>query len=492
MLRFKYVSFLIMVLLLNTGVLNKNNFFAAEISSVFGIGYAQPGLAGYYSEIGIKFTKVFAVPWGIIEPLPPKNGRHTYEWKRLDDLVKEYQSAGFDLQLTITSNSRWATKPLPDGKRPKTFIVTNAPKDEHWGDYAEFIQNIVERYDGDGKDDMPGLRSPVKYYEIETEAQHGILWRGTKEEYIRLLKTAYISAKKADPNTRIILSGFNFGDVFDDDPTEDQLDSRINKTEYTRRVMSFIKETLKASDFFDIVEFHNNRDYLGIIPTIKWIKGIMKKNGYDKPIWAGDATSAPWIVPTPFDVNPIRLMKDPEEIYNDLLDKSTKGHKEAVSWYRAEQSKLTIKKFITAIGAGLDRLIIETFTDAEHITENQPGLKGFRFQGMMDENRNPYPVYYAIRLLIKKIGETTSFKKLDLGNDIFGYSFSRNDLQIFILWSRGQAKSVQIRSNKEDLLITYPITEIDQTEPRTRNIKTKGGVVDLEVTDTPIFVEEIR
>lgn len=35
--------------------------------------------------------------------------------------------------------------------------------------YAAYVRRVVERYDGDGVDDMPGLRAPVRYWEVDNE-----------------------------------------------------------------------------------------------------------------------------------------------------------------------------------------------------------------------------------------------------------------------------------------------------------------------------------
>jgi len=38
--------------------------------------------------------------------------------------------------------------------------------------YRRFVLALVERYDGDGKDDMPGLKYPIKYWEASNEPSH--------------------------------------------------------------------------------------------------------------------------------------------------------------------------------------------------------------------------------------------------------------------------------------------------------------------------------
>ena len=36
-------------------------------------------------------------------------------------------------------------------------------------EYQDFVKQLVERYDGDGIDDMPGLKNPIKYWQIDNE-----------------------------------------------------------------------------------------------------------------------------------------------------------------------------------------------------------------------------------------------------------------------------------------------------------------------------------
>jgi len=36
-------------------------------------------------------------------------------------------------------------------------------------DYSRFVGAVIERYDGDGIDDMPGLRYPILHWEVFNE-----------------------------------------------------------------------------------------------------------------------------------------------------------------------------------------------------------------------------------------------------------------------------------------------------------------------------------
>ena len=57
------------------------------------------------------------------------------------------------------------------------------------------------RYDGDGIDDMPGLREPIKYWQVDNEPPHGL------RDYAGFLKITYRAIKEADPEAKVIIGG---------------------------------------------------------------------------------------------------------------------------------------------------------------------------------------------------------------------------------------------------------------------------------------------
>lgn len=92
---------------------------------------------------------------------------------------------------------------------------------------AAWVRSVVERYDGDGVEDMPGLVRPVLAWEMDNEPD--IHWRvlpdggvrdqekapfGTPEEYVRVLLAMSGAVRAADPDATILLGGmFNPGTV---------------------------------------------------------------------------------------------------------------------------------------------------------------------------------------------------------------------------------------------------------------------------------------
>jgi len=68
----------------------------------------------------------------------------------------------------------------------------NYDKPNNMTAFKRFIAKMVERYDGDGIDDMPGLLYPIKYYEIgnEPEGQTFGDSPGTYNDFMQTVKAA--------------------------------------------------------------------------------------------------------------------------------------------------------------------------------------------------------------------------------------------------------------------------------------------------------------
>ena len=53
-------------------------------------------------------------------------------------------------------------------------------------DYKNFLIKLVDRYDGDGLNDMPGLTKPIKYWDVMNEPEFDMLFKGSKEDFIEI------------------------------------------------------------------------------------------------------------------------------------------------------------------------------------------------------------------------------------------------------------------------------------------------------------------
>ena len=118
-----------------------------------------------------------------------------------DELVKKFQSSdapGLLLLLDIHN----------DNLNADANAIT-------YDQFYDYVYHIVERYDGDGYDDMPGLTRSVIYFEIGNEVDsanpahsHNL----SLENYVNnRLIPAYRAAKDANPNAVILNAGLAMG-----------------------------------------------------------------------------------------------------------------------------------------------------------------------------------------------------------------------------------------------------------------------------------------
>lgn len=124
------------------------------------------------------------------KPLPVNFDRH--------DAYVRYAQA-LNLHILFVVGTRGAEAKPVIGPQPPGMPANL----ERWTD---FVTRVIERYDGDGRDDMPGLRYPVRYWMIMNEPFYPRYWAGTIEEYLQAYLAARAAIKTADPEARVILS----------------------------------------------------------------------------------------------------------------------------------------------------------------------------------------------------------------------------------------------------------------------------------------------
>ena len=93
---------------------------------------------------GARWLRV-SVDWRQIEP--HNTTPDQYDWRHADRVLAAAQDACVHIIATHRSAPAWAAS-NPDGQIDRTNL----------DELAEYLTALVERYDGDGKDDAPGSR----------------------------------------------------------------------------------------------------------------------------------------------------------------------------------------------------------------------------------------------------------------------------------------------------------------------------------------------
>lgn len=216
----------------------------------------------------------------------------SFDFSETDDWVKRIQKNNVTLAPTIWPFADWdqaachsstcqvtqVDQFYPENKKDKEDISHGIPQSRcapcDYGAYKNFLGKIVERYDGDGLDDMPGLKIPIKYWEILNEPEMNsddlIFYKGTPAEYVEILKHSQVAIKSACPDCKIIQGGAaGAGD----------------KTElYWSKIFD-----LGGAQYFDIANIHfinyGDADTL----NVAGFKKLMTDRGINKPIWVTEA-----------------------------------------------------------------------------------------------------------------------------------------------------------------------------------------------------------
>lgn len=140
--------------------------------------------------------------------------------------------------------------------------------------YKNFLIKLVNRYDGDGMNDMPGLELPIKYWEILNEPEMNdpklTFYKGTPEEYVQILKSSKEAIKSTCSDCMIVQGGAAGIDKY--------------MLDYWKKIFD-----LGGADYFDIANIH----YIdfGDLTTlnVKEFKKLMDTKGVSKPIWVTEA-----------------------------------------------------------------------------------------------------------------------------------------------------------------------------------------------------------
>ena len=136
--------------------------------------------------------------------------RSGWDWRRADAWVAAVQAAGLDALVMIG--------PWP-GNATAGFTTAYVPTD--LPAYAAYVRRVVERYDGDGVDDMPGLQRKIRYWEVDNEPDlhnskppkngpqridPALFER--PDEYAAVLLASAQAIRQADPEAVVLSAGF--------------------------------------------------------------------------------------------------------------------------------------------------------------------------------------------------------------------------------------------------------------------------------------------
>ena len=454
--------FVVVLLLISGGFLIYKNYFSVENQTsptntkpvTLDPKKEATHLSKVAGEKSAYWMRGFDIVWNVIEPEKGK-----YSWEESDRMLTEFkdgQAEGAYHLSIIWPYANWDQKTchleekyLATGhlKRGGGDLYMGAPCD--MAAYSEFIQKVVERYDGDGKNDMPNLKIPVKHWEIinEPSMQGGStggagedlkFFVGTPKEYFEVLKTSYEAIKKADPQAKVLHAGM--------------AGMHKNFVEFWTPIFK-----LGAGKYFDIANIHSistTREQEDLY-VLKF-KEFLKKFGLaDKPIWVTEAQYG-------------ELQKKPEDT--------------------VEFDKLVARSSVFALAQGADKLfLIENWvTWGDENAFKPPEEEKEKKKPPPKMNLSGSSTHKVYLNLIDKIN---NFDKIEMikekytegkedwqgaTSQVGQYKFINGDESVYVLWGSTSVPS--------EITGVVTVTDIWGNKKEMNASK-------ITLTDSPVFVE---
>lgn len=482
-----------------------------------GVEYLQVGLAQPYADAGATWgkTRLEAFSWDGTEPAAPKGDEHTYDWRCTDGQVGQWQQAGVEhLQSYLQPESRWGSRGTQDLR----------PKAAREDDYSAWVGALIERYDGDGTDDMPGLVRPIRHWVVGGEWSG--FWPGDDaDEYLALLELTAEAARAADDRVQLGTIPLLMLDVFDgNEPSDDAVAARLvdpppdfrNSTEGALAI-------LDRGDLYDYVCVHSLAGYTELPPMARWLRRELDARGLDKPIWVDDAFATGFMANGGYWPAFHPVTDDDYAATYAALQAVATGNEEATAWLEAEVAKGVVHKATTALGEGYVGIQLgntEDWMPAENTTIRQTAVQFIgaaagmgwldveqgQGQGLWVERTpgDPRPALAAFELVADMLGDG-AFETIEAVGGLTGargYRLERDGGRLWVLWAEDDF--LQLPGETEEptaLEMTLPdgvesvrVTTTPTTRgagPGVEEVTPPDGVLRRDLTSAPIFVEAL-
>ncbi len=198
-----------------------------------------------------------------------------FSWDEVDQYVVYAQEHNQTILATIWPHANWEQKSCkrkkarsPFGKHFTKYLSKPCSMDN----YKNFLLKLVDRYDGDGSNDMPGLTRPIIYWDIMNEPEFKMFFKGSKEDFIEIFNFSSKVIREKQNNAVIVMAGA--AGMFPE-----------NK-KYWKSVLPKIK------DNFDIANIHHISSPEGKCDKEFWVDefaSLLKSLNINKPIWVTEA-----------------------------------------------------------------------------------------------------------------------------------------------------------------------------------------------------------
>lgn len=407
----------------------------------------EQGKIPLLEDIGVKWARQHPNYFGTFgwSGIDPEHDGQGMDFSVVDELVKLAQSHNIYILAGLS--------PLPfdtEWQTADTYIPQNKEA------YSSYVKQTVERYDGDGKDDMPGLKYHIKYWQLENEPdlhnkfrkQRGNADFSSPEEYFEVLKLTYNAVKEADAESKVMLNVVGYG--------QNMGDTSVN---YVQQLNG-----LGADNYYDIFSYH-------VYPTayetsiLTELLQKFKQLVGDKPIWITES---------------------------GISGKLEIEEKEQAAWI--------IKHYISNIAGGVKKIVWLTFSD---MSPNVPETTIAKYAGLTTFDSSTKKLsYYTYKKMVEVLegSDWDNIQKIQESDGVYIYKFIKNNKPIWVAWNDNSAEQNVIISgiSSSQIIVTEAVPKYESGKDVTDynlafNAETKSvsnNEVAITLGESPVFVEE--
>ena len=376
--------------------INKDSPFGGlpffSLASPIGEGYPAPKPDDFdfkpTKDLGLKWGRAHYLTWSMVQPTKDAIANKVYDWSDSDSVLGSYPE-GFNVLENIVA---FSAKMDETGEHLENFSFPTKNDEKN---YSRFVEKSVERYDGDGKDDMPNLKNPIKYWQVDNEPDAKTTdWKG----YSNTLKLTYQAVKKACPDCQVVVGGMALGQ---------------------NGLANFFKPAIEGLDaqYFDIFDYHfygNKDEWLKNGEQAEEIRKIFPN--YDFEIWLTETGT--WSGKPAFPPSQTAFQSEKEQAAA------------LIKYYVYPFSK-GVKKIFWAWG------ILEGFGGPENNTFDNTGL--------IYDGDGPYDLGFGVKKLsyytYKKMAEILegsdwdNIQTIQEKDGAYVYKFFKNGKPIWVAWN---------------------------------------------------------
>lgn len=338
------------------------------------------------SRAGVKWTRE-EFHWNWIE-----TAKGQYDWSYFDDLVNTAAKHGISVYGLMCYWTEWTEPNTERGME----------------DYCDYLATAVERY-----------RDRVHHWEIWNEP-NVFFWSGTRKQYVQLLKRAYETVKRVDPDAQVLGCSTAGIDT------------------------SFIQFVLDHGGPMDALTVHPYRGELNSEGFIRELRAIRDVAG-GRDVWI---TEMGW----PSNIGGLTERQQAGYVARTYLSAFASNAVRSVSWYDFRE-------------------------DGE-----DPFYNEHHFGLVRNQDLAPKMGYAALATVGRLFDGLRCTRTLDLGPDLEGYVFADEERQIVAVWTTGPTRLISLDvsdSGVEVLDLAGGAVEIDAAAQRKSLVLQSGQPVYL-------------